>query len=221
MSVGVTVRLTGEWARCQAILNRHSAGAPLRAALNKALNREAQEFVRDVKVGIRTGSPGGKPLLPLRPLTVYRKRSNKPLIDNGDLVGSIRVVRVRSLEFFAGVNRTAHSKAGAPLANVAATHELGATIILRITPKMVGYFFALLRRLSGYAARRRSPGSQPTAGTSRSGYALPSFRPGAILIIRIRRRPFLQPVFDRRKGGVQDRVMRAVAAELHGDFGRG
>jgi len=228
MTVSVRVTLTGDWERVRAILRRHRGGTVFRRALDQAVRREAEEFVRDVKTGIRQGSPGGKKLAALRPLTVYRKKSNKPLIDHGDLVGGVRVKRVRQMEYFGGVHRTARGRGGGAsgrtgktgLANIAAVHERGKIIVIRITSKMVGYFFAMLRRMAGVASRRRAPGAKPEGGTRSSGRAIPSFRPGAVLIIRIKPRPFLRPVFDRRKKGAPDRILRTTTNLLGGDFGR-
>lgn len=229
MTVAVRVTLTGDWERVRAILRKHRGGATFRRALDQAVRREAEEFVRDVKTGVRQGSPGGKKLAALRPLTVYRKRSNKPLIDHGDLVGGVRVKRVRQMEYFGGVHRTARGRGGAArgggagktgLANIAAVHELGKIIVIRITPKMVGYFFAMVRRVTQAGSRRRASGTKPAGGTRSSGRAIPSFRAGAVLIIRIKARPFLRPVFERRKRGAPDRILRTTTNLLGGDFGR-
>lgn len=233
MGATVRVRLVGQWTEAKAIMRRHRGGATVRRALDRAIKQEAEEYVKQVKTGVRKGSPGGKKLAANRPLVVYRKRSNKPLINHGDLVGSVRVKRVRQMEYFAGVHRSATRRGkrgaggrftsggsgGTSLVNVAAVHEKGKIIVLRVTVRMQRWFFAELARAGKAMKRRRSSGTQPQPSRS-SGKAIPRFKPGAILIIRLKPRPFLGPTFDKFKPGAEGRILGRLGKELRGDFGR-
>jgi len=219
---GVRVRLVGDWERARQILRSHRDGRALRCAFDRAVRAEAERYVRDVKQGVRRGAPGGQRLTPNRPLTVGRKRSNKPLIDHADLINSVRVRRVRSMEYFGGVSRGARrrgGRGGASIVSIAAVHERGKVIVIRVTPAMHRYFFSMLRSVTGSLSRRRSSGTKPVGGTKRSGGAIPLFRPGAVLVIRIRPRPFLEPVFDRRRRGAERRILRDVSIATGGAFG--
>lgn len=205
---------------------RNKNATRVRKALDKALRTEAREYVDEVKKALSSGSPGGKRLAPNRPLVVYRKRSNKPLIDRGDLRNSIRVKKVSQMEYFGGVSRTAKRRKrksgggkGGPLVDVAKVHEFGKVIVMKITPKMHRWFFWDLARSMKFARRRKSAGTKPESSRS-AGKASPSFKPGATLVIRIKPRPFMTPVFDRRKKRAPERILGDVADQLGGDFGR-
>lgn len=230
MSATLRIRLIGEWERTRRLMSKYRGGGKFRQSLDKAINAEAQAFAAEVRKGIKSGAPAGKKFEANRPLVVYRKKSNKPLIDNGDLRNSVRVKRVAQMEYFAGVHRTAKQRSmkgahagesgGQPLVNIAEVHEFGKVITIKITKKMQRWFFAELVRAGRFAARRRSKGTKP-APSSPSGGARPSFKPGAVLIIRIKPRPFLTPVFEDRRGGAEARIIKDLARRLGGDFGRG
>lgn len=90
-----------------------------------------------VKEGIVSGAPGGKVFRALREFTIARKGSSKPLIDNGDLVGSISYRLSGADSVFIGVKRGSKNKDGTDIADIAAVHEFGK--IIAVTPKMRVY----------------------------------------------------------------------------------
>ena len=118
--------LTGDWKRLDEIMNP----ANIRKGLNQAVARVGNYGASEVKRGIVSGAPGGQRFTPNSPLTIARKGSSKPLIDKGDLVGSITYQVIDSNNVFIGVKQGKE-------ANIAAVHEFGCTI--RVTPKMRAY----------------------------------------------------------------------------------
>ena len=118
--------LSGDWNRIDEIFNPAKIAEGMRQAAARVGNYGASE----VKKGIVSGSPGGKTFKPNSPLTIARKGSSKPLIDKGDLVGSITYQIIDSDNVFIGVKKGKE-------ANIAAVHEFGCTI--KVTPKMRAY----------------------------------------------------------------------------------
>ena len=118
--------MTGDWNRLDEILNPSRIAAGIQQAAARVGNYGASE----VKKGIVSGAPGGQKFAPLSPITIARKGSSKPLIDKGDLVGSITYQVIDSDNVFIGVKKGKE-------ANIAAVHEFGCTI--NVTPKMRAY----------------------------------------------------------------------------------
>lgn len=118
-----------------------------------AVRRAALLLERELKKGLRSGSPGGVPLKPLAPSTVLlrRKRSKNPLLDTGSLLGSITTTfDKRSRSAFVGVHRTARGSQGQSLVNVALIHEYGTKpFVIRVTPALRRLFWALHRKSKG------------------------------------------------------------------------
>lgn len=111
--------LTGDWNKIGNILNP----AKIKAALTKCAARVGNYGASQVKKGIINGN-----FTPLHPVTIARKHSSKPLVDHGDLVGSITYqVFDETKRVFIGVKKGKE-------ANIAAVHEFGCTI--SVTPKM-------------------------------------------------------------------------------------
>lgn len=221
--MAINVRLTGKWDEAQVLLQKHRTGIFLRKAFDVAIKRQAQEFRKEVVQGIKAGSPGGKKLAFNAPLTIAKKGSTKPLIDSGSLWRAIKVQKVRRAEYFVGVLRqTPGAKkkgggSGPPLVNLADLHENGGTIAIKVTKRMQRFFFALLRKLG---KMRRGKKTRKTAlNVARAGGSSGKFKEGQTLVITIPKRPFMQPVYDKFKRGIGDRVMREVVRELGGDFG--
>lgn len=119
-------KLSGDWAKLDEILNPARIAAGIRQAAARVGNYGASQ----VKKGIVSGAPGGQAFVPNSPLTVERKGSSKPLINHGDLVGSITYEVVDSKSVFIGVKKGKEH-------NIAAVHEFGCTIA--VTPKMRAY----------------------------------------------------------------------------------
>ncbi len=118
--------LTGYWGRLETLLDPSRLAAGIQQAAARVGNYGASE----VKKGIVSGSPGGQTFAPLSPVTIARKGSSKPLIDKGDLVGSITYQVINSDTVFIGVKKGKE-------VNIAAVHEFGCTI--GVTPKMRAY----------------------------------------------------------------------------------
>ena len=120
-------RLTGDWGKLETILNPSRLAAGIQQAAARVGNYGASE----VKKGIVSGAPGGHKFASNSPMTIARKGSSKPLIDKGDLVGSITYQVIDANNVFIGVKKGKE-------VNIAAVHEFGCTI--QVTPKMRAYF---------------------------------------------------------------------------------
>ena len=115
--------LKGDWSKVQSILNPAKLKAKLKQCAAKVGNYGASQ----VKRGIQSG----KNFAPLSSYTISQKGSSKPLINHGDLIGSVTYQVLNDAEqVFIGV------KKGKEI-NIAAVHEFGTTI--NVTPKMRAY----------------------------------------------------------------------------------
>lgn len=123
--------LTGDWKKLNNILNPQRMKSKLHAAAARVGNYGASE----VKKGIVSGAPGGDNFKPNHPYTIAQKGSSKPLINKGDLVGSVNYKVLDNDRVFIGVNR--QTKNGKDVANIAAVHEFGC--VIKVTPKMRAY----------------------------------------------------------------------------------
>ena len=118
--------LSGDWSRLEQILDP----AQITAGVKQATARVGNYGASEVKKGIVSGAPGGQKFAPNSPMTIARKGSSKPLIDKGDLVGSITYQVIDANNVFVGIKRGKE-------VNIAAVHEFGCTIC--VTPKMRAY----------------------------------------------------------------------------------
>lgn len=214
--MGIQIGLTGEWGRASRILR--TSPVRIRIALELAVRQEAQFFRRKVVEGIREQEPGGRRFKPLSETTLAIRRftgfsGTKALIVRGDLRNSVKVVERRTVfgaEVFVGVLKSAKTRDGADLVNVAAVHEFGSkTFLLEVTPAM--------RRFLAAAFTQELGGLEGGAGGLTRG----------VIVIKIPARPFLQPVADRWfKGPVaaarfQARVVGLLGGSLGGPPGGG
>ena len=119
-------KLSGDWGKLETLLNPSRIAAGIQQAAAHVGNYGTSE----VKKGIVSGAPGGQKFAPLSPVTIARKGSSKPLIDKGDLVGSITYQVVDADNIFIGVKKGKE-------VSIAAVHEFGCTI--GVTPKMRAY----------------------------------------------------------------------------------
>lgn len=179
----MSIRLVGDWRKKAIALSK--AELNTRKCLDRALKQEGHFLRKQVVQGIRTQAPGGKKFRKLsrntRRTRRFKKfRGSKALIRTGDLLGSI-VVKTSPLQVFVGVLRTAKTRNGGELVNVARIQEEGSRpITIRITPKMRRFLFAM--KVGGRKKQKKLVGPRE-GGTG-------------ILVIRIPPRPFLKPVFD-------------------------
>lgn len=192
----MAVSRTGEWARARRLLT--AAPQRLQAAIGTAVRQEAHALRNEIVQGLTSQAPGGETLKPPSPLTIAARQlegfgGSKALIVRGDLRNSITVI-VQGDEAFIGVSRSARSKDGASMVDLAKLHEFGgAPVIIPMTPKMRRFLFALLRQA----------GKEPTGGSGRG-----------VIVVQVPARPFLRPAFDRFREGASRRFLERVAREL-------
>ena len=192
----MAVSRTGDWARARRLLT--AAPQRLQAAIGTAVRQEAHALRNQIVQGLTSQSPGGEPLKPPSPLTIAARQlegfgGSKSLIVRGDLRNSITVI-VQGDEAFIGVSRSARSKDGASMVDLAKLHEFGGPpVIIPITPKMRRFLFALLRKA----------GKEPTGGGGRG-----------VIVVQVTARPFLRPAFDKFREGASRRFLERVAREL-------
>lgn len=192
----MAVTRTGDWARARRLLT--AAPQRLQAAVATAVRQEAHALRNEIVQGLTRQAPGGEPLKPPSPLTIAARElegfgGTKALIVRGDLRNSITVV-VQGDEAFIGVSRSARSKDGASMVDLAKLHEFGGPpVIIPMTPKMRRFLFALLRQA----------GKEPTGGSGRG-----------VIVVQVPARPFLRPAFDKFREGASRRFLERVAREL-------
>jgi phage gpG-like protein len=192
----MAVSRTGDWARARRLLT--AVPQRLQAAIGTAVRQEAHALRNDIVQGLTSQAPGGEPLKPPSPLTIAARQfegfgGSKALIVRGDLRNSITVI-VQGDEAFIGVSRSARSKDGASMVDLAKLHEFGGPpVIIPITPKMRRFLFALLRKA----------GKEPTGGGGRG-----------VIVVQVPARPFLRPAFDKFREGASRRFLERVAREL-------
>jgi phage gpG-like protein len=192
----MAVSRTGDWARARRLLS--AAPQRLQAAIGTAVRQEAHALRNDIVQGLTSQAPGGEPLTPPSPLTIAARQlegfgGSKALIVRGDLRNSITVF-AQGDEAFIGVSRSARSKDGAAMVDVAKLNEFGGPpVVIPITPKMRRFLFALLRQA----------GKEPTGGSGRG-----------VIVVQVPARPFLRPAFDKFREGASRRFLERVAKEL-------
>ena len=192
----MAVSRTGDWARARRLLT--AAPQRLQAAISTAVRQEAHALRNEIVQGLTSQAPGGETLKPPSPLTIAARQlegfgGSKALIVRGDLRNSITVI-VQGDEDFIGVSRSARSKDGASMVDLAKLHEFGgAPVIIPMTPKMRRFLFALLRQA----------GKEPTGGSGRG-----------VIVVQVPARPFLRPAFDKFREGASRRFLERVAREL-------
>ena len=192
----MAVSRTGDWARARRLLT--AAPQRLQAAIGTAVRQEAHALRNEIVQGLTSQAPGGETLKPPSPLTIAARQlegfgGSKALIVRGDLRNSITVF-VQGDEAFIGVSRSARSKDGASMVDLAKLHEFGGPpVIIPMTPKMRRFLFALLRQV----------GKEPTGGSGRG-----------VIVVQVPARPFLRPAFDKFREGASRRFLERVAKEL-------
>lgn len=199
-------KLFGDWEKARTILNNVQG---LRNAINSAVLAEAHYARREIVKGITKQSPGGKDFLPLAKLTLLLRRAGgfrgtKALIVTATLRNSITVKPVDRGRAFVGVLRNAQRPDGKELFNIARVHEMGATFVIRVTPRMRAWLMATLREANGnkMGGMRGQRGRDKVSGRYTPA---PRWRPSGgaggfargVLVIRIPARPYIQPVIEK------------------------
>ncbi len=134
------------WDRLKKILDGFEER--LRQNARKMLTRAGQELASDVRGRILDGKG-----MKLHPFTIRMKKSSKPLIDGGDLLGSVGAEFVEELAVLVGVNRKA-----ADGTNLGALHEREEGTRVPVSPKMRGFLAARGLHLKGTTKELFIPG---------------------------------------------------------------
>ena len=116
----------GNWDKAKAKL-ANNPGARLANAIRTATIKNAILLVREIKRGIKSQAPGGKPFVELAASTILKKGSSKALIDTGFLLNSI-TQRIMADRAFVGLLKGTVNKDGEDMVNIGAVMEYGATI---------------------------------------------------------------------------------------------
>ena len=135
------------WDRLKKILDGFEER--LRQNARKMLARAGQELASDIRGRILDG----KGMKKLHPFTIAQKKSSKPLIDGGDLLGSVGAEFVEELAVLVGVNRKA-----ADGTNLGALHEREEGTRVPVSPKMRGFLAARGLHLKGTTKELFIPG---------------------------------------------------------------
>jgi hypothetical protein len=169
---GADIVLEGDWGLADEMLDELANRALMFRAVDDVVAAEAKFAAKEIRRGIRTQAPGGKPFPPLAPSTLVSRQvagisGSDRLIGSGTLMRSITSKKVGQGKHWAGVpNKVV---AGRNLAQVAEMNERGSTIRQTVTKAMQGFLEA----------------------TFDGAPAL-----GSTITIRIPASPFIQPVFD-------------------------
>ncbi len=218
----MTILKVGQWAVAKRILM--TGGARTRIALDRAVQQEAMYLRSKIVEGFRTQAPGGVPFRPLAKTTLAirkfkRFRGTKALIVRGDLRNSVTTQRTGYAAAFVGVLRTARSRDGKSLVNIAEVQEFGSRpIVIRITPKMRAFLNAALASLSAKGERGRDQRGKFTKAK------VIRYRGSGtgIAVINVPARPFIRPAVDAhmKPFDVRMRFLARVGRLLNGDFGQ-
>jgi hypothetical protein len=188
--------MVGEWAAAARALR--GMGGRVEGALGRAVRQEALGLQREIVRGLTEQNPGGSPIRPLAPTTLAKRqlegfRGSKALIERSDLRNSIATF-IEGDVAFVGVSRSAKTKDGRALTDIAKMNEFGfGPIVIPVTPRMRRFLAVLMAR----AGAPRSEGR----GTGRA-------------VVRIPPRPFLRPAFEAFRKGAAQRFLGRVGAEL-------
>lgn len=219
--------LTGDWGAVKSILSK---SAQLKHAINDAVMQEANQARRDIIKGITEQAPAGKQFDPLSPMTLaLRKakgfRGNKILMVTAGLRNSVTVKKAGPGVVFVGVLRSAKGKGGKQLYNVAKVHEMGAVIVIRVTPRMRMWLMIQLRKV-GYGTRVKSDQKRDTGGRFKKKKFLASGNgqlSQGVIVIKIPARPFIAPVIEKilsDPAGLKRRMGHRVAKSMNMALGK-
>lgn len=183
-------------------------------AAQAALMKEAQYLRTKIVEGLREQAPGGKQFKPLSPETLaIRKflgfRGTKALLKHGDLRNAIAIKKDSNGTIFIGIPRSARSRSGHNLYDIAVVHEHGSKpIVIKMTPKM--------RALLHLAFAKAGINRRDRARAWRKG----AYTSTGIIVVQIPARPFIGPVIEqfgkpadieRRLAESYARYMRSVS----------
>ena len=140
--------------------------------IDAVVQAEAKFAVKELRAGMRSQAPGGRPYPPVSEATMLGRRamgvtSTKRLIVSGTLEQSLTTIDAGRHKMFAGFPDKVVQ--GRNMAQIAAINEFGTTIVQRVTERQRRYLAAIL------------------GGASRAG---------TTMTIRIPPAPTVGPVFD-------------------------
>lgn len=138
------IEFHGDWDRFIGQLDPVKFQARLVREMARANARIGHEFVRRSRKAIQGGAFAEN-----SPMTVAFKDSSKPLVDDGDLFGSITWKRDPTDGFVVWVGANAASASGVRIDQL--VHD-GFTV--RVTPKMRAFLFARLSKLAKGSGRK-------------------------------------------------------------------
>jgi len=196
-------KLFGDWAKAAAALEGGSAR--LARAIERAVLKEAQGLRKEIVLQLRS-QEGFKPLSPwtIAKRKLLNRGGTKALIQRGDLIGGINVVKAGSDMVFVGIPRSAQDRDGRELVRIGAVHEYGTDpTIIPITPRMRRFLAAVASKLED--------------NKSFEGEFVPKLRGGkgaSAVVVQIPARPFLRPAFDRWRVGAQRRLYAGIAKNM-------
>jgi hypothetical protein len=219
--------LTGDWGLAKSILSK---SAQLKRSINDAVLQEANQARRDIIKGITEQAPAGKQFDPLSPMTLALRRARgfrgkKILLVTAGLRNSVTVKRMGNGAVYVGVLRSAKSKDGKMLYNIARIQEMGGVIVIRVTPRMRKWLMIQLRKV-GYATREKGDQKRDSGGRFKkkkfvaSGMGQMS---QGVIIIKIPARPFIAPVIEKILSdpkGLQMRMAHRVAKGMNMALGK-
>lgn len=169
--------------------------------VSAVLAHEAFRLSNEMKNGLISQRPGGKPIRPLSRMTILLRgfrikrgpTHTKALIDSASMVNAVEARRRSNFHYTAGVHRNVRSQDGKNLVDIAKVHEYGSrAYTVTVTPKMHRFSIAL------YLA----------------GILKAPWRVGQKLKRKIPARPWLNPAKDVWEQGADERFTVELGAIL-------
>lgn len=211
---GLRIVKYGDWNKAAAILGKGMR--PVFQAWGKAVEQEGKFLKRRLVEGIRGQAPGGRKFKPLAPTTLaVRKflgfKSNKALMVTRELLKSIDLTKIgrrgsKDFQLFVGIYKSAMRTNGKSLMEIMRIQEYGKVITIRVTPKMMRFFFAAMRSKS----RRKWMGSREHLAGRSTG----------VITVRIPPRPVFQPIWAAWGPSSRGRVAMIMEKELKGEYSK-
>lgn len=205
------VKMVGPWTKTQLKFIALSNPIVITTAINRAVGKEAHRLRGIMIKGFNAQGPEGAKWKPLSPMTLkirkaMGKRGSKALMRTGDLRKSINVVREESA-WFVGVHRNAKSRDGTELVNIAEIHEFGTKKFnVRVTTQMRKFFLFLHIKSKGKRKRKSKKVGK--------NVIMPLPKSKTVLVIRIPKRPFIFPVWEKEQGESTRRIITDTLAAL-------
>lgn len=174
-----------------------------RASATTLTEREAEQFHADVRVGLISGSPGGKAFAPLSPLTVALHGKGKGVLRRSEqMLGEIAVIREG--DTFKITVRGGRTR-------IADIHEGGRTFKRKLSRKQLRWLFAAMK------AAGVKPGKGRKGGPIRDQqgkFISKAQRAALVGMTVIPPRPFFGPVYARYEKKVRSKERQMMSAWL-------